>query len=199
MTGAGRKARDWLPVIVAAAFFAGALATQAISHPGEGDLLHSGHNDRMNGTLTAKNFKFKPAKTFKYTVPAAAFFGEAGDAAGHSGYTGAVGVAPGQSAIAPVQLPIGARITKLEWFLVDAEDVGLSLQANAMTGVGDNVDIVEMGGSCSGDPCKVVSTDIGDPSVVKASRHYGLQIFGGSEFSTTYKVVITYTLNRPTP
>ncbi|HYN36009.1 MAG TPA: hypothetical protein VEV82_03440 [Actinomycetota bacterium] len=199
MTGAGRRVRDWLPVIVAAAFFAGALATQAISHPGEGDLLHSGHNDRMNGTLTAKNFKFKPAKTFKYTVPAAAFFGEAGDAAGHSGYSGAVGVAPAQLAIAPVQLPVGARITKVEWFLNFGDDVSLFLQENVMTGVGDHANMVDLAGtSCSGDPCKVVTTDI-DPSVIKASRHYGLVLQGESEFSTTYKVVITYTLNRPTP
>lgn len=199
MSGAGRKARDWLPVIVAAAFFAGALATQAISHPGEGDLLHSGHNDRLNGTLTAKNFKFKPARTFKYTVPAAAFFGEAGDAAGHGGYTGVVQISPGKKAIAPVQLPVGAHITKIEWYLLFGDDVSLFLQENVMTGVGDHSEMVDLAGtSCSGDPCKVETTDI-DPAVIKASSHYGLLLQGESESSTTYKVVITYTLNRPSP
>jgi hypothetical protein len=47
-----------------AAFLLGASAVRIASgHSGFGDLLHSGHSDRIDGTLTAKRFRFAKPKT----------------------------------------------------------------------------------------------------------------------------------------
>jgi hypothetical protein len=55
-----------------------------------------------------------------------------------------------------------------------------------------------LSGACSGDPCKSTDTTIAE-AVIAGNRHYGLVIAGNTEFSKTYKVVITYQIKHPLP
>jgi hypothetical protein len=64
--------RSWLPLGVA--FLIGAaFVGVAGAHSGFPEFLHSGHSDTMNGTLTAKGFKYSTWKTSYLSVAAMDF------------------------------------------------------------------------------------------------------------------------------
>ena len=184
----------WLPLAVAfliGAFFVGS----AMGHPGFPEFLHSGHNDTMNGTLTAKNFKYKTPKVVQYVVPGSAFVsGNPGQEPDHGDYSGRVTVAASESAVAPVYIPQGAVVTKVTvWHETGAaSDWRIHLEAN--DDVGTHIDMVNLlASACVATPCSTSTTAINHKVVNNTARDYGLWLSNqiGSSI-TVYRVVISY-------
>lgn len=191
--------RSWLPVGVA--FLLGATFVGiAGAHSGFPEFLHSGHSDTMNGTLTAKNFKYKTPKTNKLVVPGAAFVGDTNTSViDHGNYSGQVFLPAGNVANAPVNLPHGAVVTKVSWFhdTAAAGDAELHLEANTATGGHDDM-VAPSNAACAATPCVTVVTTVSPNVINNGLRHYGIFLSANNDF-TTYKVVIFYTTRLPGP
>jgi hypothetical protein len=149
----------------------------------------------MNGTLTAKNFKYKTPKTVQYVVAGSAFVsGNPGQEPDHGDYSGKVVVASGQSAVAPVYLPQGATVTKVTvWHeTTSANDFELHLESNFSDGGHDDM-VLFLASACAATPCSTSTTTVDFNPVNNKTRAYGLWLFNGSAGSiTVYRVVITY-------
>ena len=184
----------WLPV--AAAFAAGALFTGvATGHTGSTALLHSGHSDSMNGTLTAKGFRYAAPKTGRLVVPAAAF--------DHVTNNGGQITLPafGGARSAPVMLPDRSVVTKVEWFYDTNTSAGSQLQLEVWDpapGAESNM-VTLSSGACGDTPCSSSTTVISSPTINNRRKHYVVTLFPGSEELTTFKIVITYRLGAPVP
>src|SRR5688500_416449 len=107
----------WLPVLAAFLLGVGLVSGVGVAHDGSGQLLHSGHSDTMNGTLTAKGFKYNSPKTQKLVLGASSFNPNA-----HTcqftleGYGGALKDLNGCAGYSQdFSLPKGSRITKVTW------------------------------------------------------------------------------------
>jgi hypothetical protein len=195
---------------VAAAGIAFALGTlfiggAAVGHPGSGAFLHSGHSDTMDGTLTAKNFEFKKAKTVRLVVPGSAFIPDAsGDTYEHGGYSGEVTPLTGSEMVAPVNLPDDAKVVRVSWFYDEspADDQGeLHLEVNFPQGGHDDMALL-LSDACAASSCPPkVDTTITPNTINNKTRHYGLWLndLGGAGELTTYKVVIRYEVGAPGP
>ena len=189
-----------------AAFLLGAALTGvATGHSGSGALLHSRHSDTMDGTLTAKGFKFETKKTSRVAVPAPAFQASGGTLdQNQDGYATLVS---GGDAVAPVLLPDRAVVTRLTWFHDDnpAFNSYMRLYAGGPqggTGLIAGADI-GAGEDCQPSPIEVCSTtdDTIDPNlddINNRSWHYFLD-WHTSDAQVTHKVVIVYKVATPGP
>lgn len=197
--------RSWLPLGVA--FLLGTLffGGSAIGHPGFPKFLHSGHSDTMNGTLTAKNFKYKKAVAARLVVSGSAFIPDT-DAStfSHGNYSGSVQPTNDNAVVAPIDLPNGARITRVRWYYDTsiAGGVGsLHLEANDRTG--GHADMSTLSSvACNTAPCApAVDTTIAPNTINNGTTHYGLWLSDASatEDLITYKIVIDYKVGRPGP
>lgn len=192
-------ARDALPVLTALLIGAG-MVNVAQSHTGETALLHSGHSDKMDGTLTARNFRYSKARTFRYVVPAAAFSAEATTSdLNHGGYSGVVALDNDDEAVAGVSLPIRARVTRVRTF-VDEGDIRIHLESNKLDGNGDHGEMVdEDPPTCPGTSVCVFTDSSIDSPVIRGDRHYGLWLDSQGASARIFKVVIYYKTRAPSP
>jgi hypothetical protein len=197
--------QSWIPLGIAFVLGTVVVGGVAIAHPGSPSFLHSGHSDTMNGTLTAKNFKYKSPKTVRLVVPGSAFIPES-DASTfeHGGYSGEATPTGGSEMVAPVELPHGARVVSVRWFYDEnaaVENAELHLEANNLTG--DHADMaLLLSDACATTPCPpTVDTSISPNTINNRTRHYGLWLDDLSDTGdvTTYKVVITYRVGAPGP
>jgi hypothetical protein len=184
----------WLPVGVA--FLIGALFVGSASgHTGFPAFLHSGHSDTMAGTLTAKNFKYSTPKVVQYEVPGSAFVaGTPSDVPDHGNYSGAVTLATGEVAVAPVYLPQGAVVTRVTvWHEVEsAFDWDLHLEANDNVGGHDDMVILDAS-ACAATPCSTSTTTFSPNTVNNKTRAYGLFLRNdGASPITVFRIVISY-------
>ena len=190
---------SWLSLVAAMLVGAG-LVGVAQGHRGDRALLHSGHSDTMDGTLTAKNFEYKQPKLFRYTVPAAAFVPNSDSTVfSHTGYSGLVAVSNFNEVVAPVNLPLGAVVTKVQWFHSTSTTSGrLHLEANDLAG--SHLDMAKFRNppACATQPCRMTDSTIRRERIV-ANRHYGLWLYADSGTADAYKVVIFYRVRRPAP
>jgi len=200
-----RMYKSWIPlgaVVVIATLLVGGSAG---GHPGSSGFLHAGHSDTMNGTLTAKNFKFKTPKTVRLVVPGSAFIPDSdADTYSHGGYSGEVTPLAGSEMVAPVELPQGARVTQVRWFYDEsaADDAGeLHLESNLIQGGHTDMALLQSL-ACATEPCPPrVDSSISPNTINNRVRHYGLWLndLGGAGDLTTRKVVILYRIGVPGP
>lgn len=172
----------------------------AQSHGGDRDLVHSGHDDSIDGTLSAKGFKYLKARTFRYVVPAGAFIPESASSdLGHGGGSAQVNLTQGE-AIAGVSLPVGSTIRKIEMFTSDdSNPVAVELQEVDQEGNIQQLSVLNAtNNDCGGediDYCRTSDSSIDDPGTqrvegkIRGNRHYGLYATGTG---ILYKVLISY-------
>jgi hypothetical protein len=159
----------------------------------------------MDGTLTARNFEVKKAKTVRLVVPGSAFIrDDSGDTYEHGGYSGEVTPLAGSDMVAPVNLPHGAKVVEVRWFYdpsPNAEEGELHLEANFPTGGHDDMAPLSSD-ACADFPCPPKVDDTITPNTINnTTRHYGLWLFdlGGTGELTTFKVVIKYEVGASGP
>jgi hypothetical protein len=184
-----------------AAFLLGvALTGVASSHSGFGAFLHAGHSDTMDGTLTAKGFKFKPKETGRLVVPAAAFQVDAGDLNHTSNGQGTATLSASGNAIAPVSLPDRAVITRLSWFHDIDLDAGSAMRLQLRNADGSTANVAladfQAGEDCADLPCATTDDFPGNATVNNRRRHYWLEWVAQDE-QETHKVVIVYKVATP--
>jgi hypothetical protein len=186
-----------------AAFLLGvALTGVATGHSGFGELLHSGHNDTMDGTLTAKGFKFKTRETSRLVVPAAAFQEADGTLVHQFSADWRARLSAGGDAAAPVNLPDRAVVTRLTWFhdedpapnsyvrlYFSKAAAGLGTQGTAYVGAGED---------CPDLPCSTTDDSIQNATVNNRERAYFLA-WNAIDEQDTHKVVIVYKVETPGP
>ena len=197
--------QSWIPLGIAFVLGTVVVGGVAFAHPGSPAFLHSGHSDTMNGTLTAKNFKYKSPKTVRLVVSGSAFIPDSdGDTFEHGGYSGSATPLAGSEMVAPVELPHNARVVRVSWFYDESatEDAGeLHLEANNLTGGHADMALL-LSDICAADPCPPkVDASISPNTINNRTRHYGLWLDDaeGTGELTTYKVVITYRVGAPGP
>ncbi|HYN37449.1 MAG TPA: hypothetical protein VEV82_10815 [Actinomycetota bacterium] len=176
-----------------AAFLLGvALTGVATGHSGFGSLLHSGHSDVMDGTLTAEGFKYSSPETHRLAVPAAAFIHESSSGGGQVIIT-----AP---QVAPVNLPDGATVKKVQWYYDETASDDDTLQLEVWDpGPGQESNMVNLDQpACNSLPCVSSTTGISSPVINNKTHHYVLMLFPGPmDPVTTFKIVITYEVTVP--
>ncbi|MBI4260459.1 MAG: hypothetical protein HY658_07825 [Actinobacteria bacterium] len=191
----------WLPVLVA--FVLGASLTGiAGAHGGSPEFLHANHSDRMFGTLTANNFKFAAPKVSRLSIPAAAL-DETSEAATFQrtdsyGYT----LHPSAVATAPVNLPHGARVIRVEWVHQGGAPPGTAtLHLERLGASLDDQDLAVVDSvMCSETACTSVTTAISFPVINNGKFGYGIWIENDStQDFELYFVVIVYTVTTPGP
>ena len=190
MKAALRKAIPLVAAFLIGTMFVGA-AWAVVTTRVRGNLV-------VTGTVTAKNFKFAKPHGAMLNVPGSAFVANANlsDDVDHTGYSGQVDLNNGAEAVAPVELPSGAVVTKVVlWYapVVTDGDLGIHLEANvAGTGHDDMVKLFAAA-SCTIDPCHIGTTVVSFKTINNVSRHYGIWAFGTSGVSVTlYRVQVFY-------
>jgi hypothetical protein len=203
-----RFLRAVLPLV--AAFVLGALAVgQVGAHTGFPKFLHSGHSDTMNGTLKAKGFKFKTRKTGVLVVGASAFQPmDSGCGWSNPGYGGALIAESACLFSANVDLPSGARITKVRWFhdtvTTPAGDGDMILEGDDPLSSGggyDTLTSISADTSCTTVPCIGADATIplipGVNPVNNLMTHYTLSWDVAVANFRMAKVIVFYTVANP--
>jgi hypothetical protein len=144
-------------------------------------------NLTVTGVVKAKNFRYLNPRANRLVVPGAAFVGNLS-----LGYTGSVYIE--DTAVAPVNLPQGATVTRVVWFhqAGAAGEGHLHLESNNRTGghsdmvIGDNV-------ACATTPCATVFNTVSPNRINNNQRHYGIWLAdNGDPGFETYSVIIHY-------
>ena len=194
MTFVRSLARSWLPVGVA--FLIGAtFVGVAAGHGGSPDFLHSGHSDTMNGTLKAKNFKFKSPKTNRLVVPGSAF--APNDC---TGFSGEACSNTADNMVAPVNLPQGAVVKRVLWTYDSgaAGDASIHLESNFGDANHDDMSLMNTD-ACGSSPCTKSDSTISPSGINNARRWYGLWLSPNIAGHSTFRVVIVYTTRSVGP
>jgi hypothetical protein len=184
----------WLPLVVA--FLIGALFMGSASgHSGTPGLLHSGHSDTMNGTLTAQNFKYASPRTVRYVVPGSAFVAaNPGEEPDHANYSGEVEVPLAEAVVAAVNLPHGAVVTRVTaWHsTTEGSDFELHLESNIPADDHDDMVVLEPV-ACATPPCQTTTADVEFNPINNNGRSYGIWFQNqGLEPLSLYRVVVVY-------
>ena len=164
----------------------------------------------MNGTLTAKGFKYKNPKTGILALGTGAFSPVS------SGCTYDTASGNGQGFLhssgscdyhANVSLPHGARITRVRWSYDTVSTVGdatLRLEANNdLSSGGGGTDLVQLNAdeACTETPCiandSSVPTAAGVNPVNNTNRHYTLYLEATGGSFRWSKVLVYYTARTP--
>lgn len=186
-----RALRKAVPLV--AAFLIGTMfvgAAWAITTKIKGNLV-------VTGTVTAKNFQFSKPKTTMLNVPGSAFVADdnLSSDVDHSNYSGQLDL-NGSNAVAPVELPNGAIVTKVVlWYAPVAADNDIEIHLEANIPANDHDDMVILFGkaACTTDPCTRSTTSVSPNKINNAKRDYG--IFARDNAGTTvtlYRVQIFY-------
>ncbi|MBI3648436.1 MAG: hypothetical protein HY240_06780 [Actinobacteria bacterium] len=193
--------RKALPVLVAfligAMFVGAAWATTTLVR---GNLT-------VSGTVKAKKFVYAHAQTVLYNVPGSAFTADTfnGTAVGHNDYSGEVVVPAGNDAVAPVQLPQGAIVTKVTVVTDGLTDGQMSLHLESNTFAGSHDDMVDIESptpsACGAAPCTLSTTTIAASTIDNKTRTYGLWLFNNDGLAdlTLIRVAIYYKVTAAGP
>ena len=190
--------RRWGSYVVAGAIGA-SLVGIAVAHPVDKDLVHSGHSDAIDGTLSARNFRYKPAKQYRLNVSGLAFTASDAPSDYQPSLYGGV-LADETSAGAPVNLPAGATITKVSFFWEadpTVDDTNLRLQWNDDVNSGGAEMAEAQATPCAVNPCSASDTSIVNAKV-SSRRVYGLEV-QTEDGVRILKAVISYKLKAPAP
>jgi len=162
----------------------------------------------VSGTVTAKDFVYSAAKKTTVTVQPSAFTEDSPEGAvAHGNYSGEVDVAAGGDAVAPVDLPQGAIVTKVALIYAPTgadNDITIHLESTLFGGSGSGIhdDMVQLGSlaSCVGIPCTRYTTTVSPNQIDNSTRVYGIWLSNNSGGTVTvYAVRITYTMTRVGP
>jgi hypothetical protein len=192
MKAAFRKAIPLVAAFLIGTMFVGA-AWAVVTTRVRGNML-------VTGTVTAKNFRYTKPHTVMLNVPGSAFVANqnTGDDVNHGNYSGEVDInTPGAAAVAPVELPNGAVVTKVViWYApVGADaDLVIHLESNIAANDHDDMVVLDAVAACTVDPCHLGTTTIFRKTITNKTRHYGIWASNQSSASnvTLYKVQIFY-------
>jgi hypothetical protein len=186
-----RALRKAVPLV--AAFLIGTMfvgAAWAITTKIKGNLV-------VTGTVTAKDFKFSSPKKAMLNVPGSAFVADdnLSSDVDHGNYSGQLDL-NGSAAMAPVELPDGAVVTKVVlWYAPVATDDDIEIHLEANIPANDHDDMVVLFGkaACTTDPCTRSATSVSPNKINNAKRDYGIFARDNSGTSVTlYRVQIFY-------
>jgi hypothetical protein len=189
MKAALRKATPLIAAFLIGTMFVG--AAWAVTTKLKGNLV-------VTGTVTAKNFKFSTPKGAMLNVPGAAFIAEdsVSSDVNHGNYSGEADLNSGASAIAPVELPNGAVVTKVVlWYAPVGSDGDLEihLESNIPANDHDDMVILNAKASCVTTPCKVSTSSVFAKTINNGFRDYGIFARDNSGTGVTlYRVQIFY-------
>jgi hypothetical protein len=188
MTRVLRKAVPLVAAFLIGTMFVG--AAWAITTKIKGNLV-------VTGTVTAKNFKFSHPRTAMLNVPGSAFVADDNltSDVDHSNYSGQLDL-NGSNAVAPVELPNGAIVTKVVlWYAPVAADNDIEIHLEANIPANDHDDMVVLFGkaACTTDPCKSSTTIVSPNKINNAKRDYGIFARDNTAATVTlYRVQIFY-------
>jgi hypothetical protein len=192
MKAALRKAIPLVAAFLIGTMFVGA-AWAVVTTRVRGNLL-------VTGTVTAKNFRYTKPHTVMLNVPGSAFVANdnLNDDVTHGNYSGEVDInVTGSRAVAPVELPNGAVVTKVVmWYApVTADaDLEIHLESNIAGNDHDDMVVLDAVAACTVDPCHLGTTTISHKTITNKTRHYGIWASNQSVGSgvVLYKVQIFY-------
>lgn len=143
------------------------------------------------GTLIAGEFQYGAPQTILYVIPAAAFTATQNDAAGVEITTNEVNIAGDYEAVAPVALPDGAVVTKMEAFF-NGGDGDVTLRSNVQTSAAATVMAsVSIPVPCT-PTCSASGTSINDSTIDNDTKYYGVE-YDVASAGGLFAVVLTYT------
>ncbi len=158
-------------------------------------------NLKVTGVVTAKDFHYSVPKVAMLNVPGSAFTVDdaSSDSVDHSNYSGAVDLNTQFSdAVAPVNLPQGAIVTKVVVWYAPASSGGweMHLESNFDTAAAQDHDDMSIldAATCVANPCTVADTSIFPNKINNNTRFYGLWLNNQNGPGVTiYRAQIFYT------